>query len=50
LYIGAYNLCPRARTQVELWFWRRSRCTLRQRSERPWKNADRHADHFKRLP
>ncbi|MFQ5732073.1 MAG: hypothetical protein ACE5KM_08965, partial [Planctomycetaceae bacterium] len=37
---------------VELWSWRRSGTTLRQRSDRPWDEPSRrpsHADRFKTL-
>lgn len=50
--VACWNLCLWLHTLVELWSWRRSGTTLRQRSDRPWDEPSRrpsHADRFKTL-
>jgi len=50
--VACWNLCLWLHTIVELWSWRRSGNTLKQRSDRPWDDAARrpsHADRVKTL-
>ena len=50
--VACWNLCLWLHTLVELWSWRRSGSTLRQRSDRPWDEPSRrpsHADRVKTL-
>jgi DDE superfamily endonuclease len=50
--VACWNLCLWLHTLVEVWSWRRSGTTLRQRSDRPWDEPSRrpsHADRFKTL-
>ena len=47
--VGAWHLCLWAHTLVELWSWRRSGRTLRQRADRPWDDVERRPSHADRL-
>lgn len=50
--VACWNLCLWLHTLVELWSWRRSGTTLKQRADRPWDEPSRrpsHADRFKTL-
>jgi hypothetical protein len=50
--VACWNLCLWLHTLVELWSWRRSGNTLRQRDDRPWDDPSRrpsHADRVKTL-
>ena len=50
--VACWDLCLWLHTLVELWSWRRSGNTLKQRGDRPWDDPARrpsHADRFKTL-
>ena len=47
--VACWNLPLWLHTLVELWSWRRSGNTLRQRDDRPWDDADRRPSHADRL-
>jgi hypothetical protein len=47
--VACWNLCLWLHTLVELWSWRRSGKTLKQRSDRPWDDPDRRPSHADRL-
>jgi len=47
--VACWNLCLWLHTIVELWSWRRSGNTLRQRADRPWDDAARRPSHADRL-
>lgn len=50
--VACWNLCLWLHTLVELWSWKRSGRTLKQRHDRPWDDASRrpsHADRVKTL-
>ena len=47
--VACWNLCLWLHTIVELWSWRRSGNTLKQRSDRPWDDAARRPSHADRL-
>jgi hypothetical protein len=50
--VACWHLCLWLHTLVELWSWRRSGRTLRQRDDRPWEDPSRrpsHADRVKTL-
>jgi hypothetical protein len=47
--VACWNLCLWLHTMVELWSWRRSGNTLRQRSDRPWDDPSRRPSHADRL-
>lgn len=50
--VACWNLCLWLHTLVELWSWRRSGNTLKQRDDRPWDDMSRrpsHADRVKTL-
>jgi hypothetical protein len=50
--VACWHLCLWQHTLVELWSWRRSGRTLRQRDDRPWEDPSRrpsHADRVKTL-
>ncbi|MFM8723664.1 MAG: transposase [Planctomycetaceae bacterium] len=50
--VACWNLCLWLHTMVELWSWRRSGTTLKQRDDRPWDDPNRrpsHADRMKTL-
>lgn len=50
--VACWHLCLWLHTLVELWSWRRSGTTLRQRDDRPWEDPSRrpsHADRVKTL-
>jgi hypothetical protein len=50
--VACWNLCLWLHTLVELWSWKRSGNTLKQRSDRPWDDPSRrpsHADRVKTL-
>ena len=47
--LACWNLCLWLHTLVELWSWRRSATTLKQRSDRPWDEPARRPSHADRL-
>jgi hypothetical protein len=47
--VACWNLCLWLHTLVELWSWRRSGTTLKQRTDRPWDEASRRPSHADRL-
>lgn len=47
--VACWNLCLWLHTLVELWSWRRSGATLKQRHERPWDDDARRPSHADRL-
>lgn len=47
--VACWNLCLWMHTIVELWSWRRSGNTLKQRDDRPWDDASRRPSHADRL-
>jgi hypothetical protein len=47
--VACWNLCLWLHTIVELWSWRRSGNTLKQRSDRPWDDVARRPSHADRL-
>ena len=47
--VACWNLCLWLHTMVELWSWKRSGNTLRQRKDRPWDNPARRPSHADRL-
>lgn len=47
--VACWNLCLWLHTLVELWSWRRSGTTLKQRSDRPWDKLSRRPSHADRL-
>lgn len=47
--VACWNLCLWLHTLVELWSWRRSGSTLKQRSDRPWDAPSRRPSHADRL-
>lgn len=47
--VACWNLCLWLHTLVELWSWRRSERTLKQRSDRPWDDSSRRPSHADRL-
>ena len=47
--VACWNLCLWLHTLVELWSWRRSGATLRQRADRPWDDPSRRPSHADRL-
>lgn len=47
--VACWNLCLWLHTIIELWSWRRSENTLKQRDDRPWDNLDRRPSHADRL-
>ena len=47
--VACWNLCLWLHTMVELWSWKRSGTTLRQRQDRPWDNPARRPSHADRL-
>jgi hypothetical protein len=47
--VACWNLCLRLHTTVELWSWRRSGTTLKQRDDRPWDAPTRRPSHADRL-
>jgi len=47
--IACWNLCLWIHTLVELWSWRRSGNTLKQRADRPWDEPSRRPSHADRL-
>ena len=47
--VACWNLCLWMHTIVELWSWRRSGNTLKQRADRPWDEPSRRPSHADRL-
>jgi hypothetical protein len=47
--VACWNLCLWLHTLVELWSWRRSGRTLKQRDDRPWDDPSRRPSHADRL-
>lgn len=47
--VACWHLCLWLHTLVELWSWRRSGTTLRQRDDRPWDSPSRRPSHADRL-
>jgi hypothetical protein len=47
--VACWNLCLWLHTIVELWSWRRSGTTLKQRDDRPWNDPTRRPSHADRL-
>jgi len=47
--VACWNLCLWMHTIVELWSWRRSANTLKQRDNRPWDDKGRRPSHADRL-
>ena len=47
--VACWNLCLWLHTLVELWSWRRSGDTLKQRTDRPWDQLTRRPSHADRL-
>jgi hypothetical protein len=47
--VACWNLCLWLHTLVELWSWRRSGTTLKQRDDRPWDEPLRRPSHADRL-
>ena len=47
--VACWNLCLWLHTIVELWSWRRSGKTLKQRTDRPWDDPARRPSHADRL-
>ncbi len=47
--VACWNLCLWVHTLVELWSWRRSERTLKQRADRPWDDTTRRPSHADRL-
>ncbi len=47
--VACWNLCLWLHTIVELWSWKRSGRTLRQRDDRPWDDPARRPSHADRL-
>ena len=47
--VACWNLCLWLHTLVELWSWRRSGNTLKQRTDRPWDDPTRRPSHADRL-
>ena len=47
--VACWNLCLWVHTLVELWSWRRSGTTLKQRADRPWDKPSRRPSHADRL-
>jgi len=47
--VACWNLCLWLHTIVELWSWKRSGKTLRQRNDRPWDDPVRRPSHADRL-
>jgi hypothetical protein len=47
--VACWNLCLWLHTMVDLWSWKRSGNTLRQRKDRPWDNPARRPSHADRL-
>ena len=47
--VACWNLCLWMHTLVELWSWRRSETTLKQRADRPWDDPARRPSHADRL-
>jgi hypothetical protein len=47
--VACWNLCLWLHTLVELWSWRRSGTTLKQRADRPWDEPSRRPSHADRL-
>ena len=47
--VACWNVCLWLHTMVELWCWRRSGTTLKQRDDRPWDNPSRRPSHADRV-
>ena len=47
--VACWNLCLWMHTIAELWSWRRSGNTLKQRADRPWDEPSRRPGHADRL-
>lgn len=47
--VACWNLCLWLHTLLELWSWRRSEATLKQRADRPWDDLTRRPSHADRL-
>jgi len=47
--VACWNLCLWLHTLVEMWSWRRSGTTLKQRADRPWDESSRRPSHADRL-
>jgi DDE superfamily endonuclease len=47
--VACWNLCLWLHTMIELWSWRRSGNTLKQRNDRPWDDSSRRPSHADRL-
>ena len=47
--VACWNLCLWLHTIVELWSWKRSGNTLKQRDDRPWDDPSRRPSHADRL-
>lgn len=47
--VACWNLCLWLHTLTELWCWRRSGTTLKQRADRPWDQPSRRPSHADRL-
>lgn len=47
--VACWNLCLWLHTLLELWSWRRSGTTLKQRADRPWDDPSRRPSHADRL-
>jgi hypothetical protein len=47
--VACWNMCLWLHTIVELWSWRRSGTTLKQRGDRPWDDPSRRPSHADRL-
>lgn len=47
--VACWNLCLWLHTIVELWSWKRSGKTLKQRDDRPWDDPSRRPSHADRL-
>ena len=43
--VACWNMCLWLHTIVELWSWRRSGTTLKQRDDRPWDDPSRRPSH-----
>ena len=47
--VACWNLCLWLHSLVEMWSWRRSGTTLKQRADRPWDESSRRPSHADRL-
>jgi hypothetical protein len=47
--VACWNLCLWLHTLVELWSWKRSGKTLKQRDDRPWDDSSRRPSHADRV-